>query len=734
MLAFKGAKGFGAQAQGGRGGEVVKVTNLNDSGEGSLRWALEDLDQKRIVVFDVGGQIDLKDQIEINGNVTLAGQTAPGGVTVTGGRLRVVDSDVIIRGMHVRPGDEAGGDDPGNRDGIAVGKRGQTVDNVMIDSNSISWSVDELASTWGAPSNVTFSNNIMAEALQNSIHPKGDHSMGLLIGDNSKNISVVGNLIANTEFRNATIKDDAKQIEFINNVVSNYGPNGLAIHEGTTANVISNIYAPGKDSAGREAIRLLSPEESTAYFLKDNDAEVAGAAMSKIKDGYVFAPRTTDVVSSKDLFDHVLANVGARGQGLDAIDARIIEGVRNGTGKIIDSPNEVGGYEDGRLRKGLRDSDDDGIPDEYETLIGSNPNRADAQGDADKDGYANIENYINGLLDGFGDDAPKGGVTSQPEITLDPTPPVESPSTPTAPETGEVASVAPNITIEAETLKLSEGFSIDSLSAASGNSVIRARSDAAQEAKLQFDGDTGRYDLTLNYFDEADGNSTMAVLVNGQQVTEWTWDKDLGDNKANSNTRTSKVIEDIELAKGDTVTLRGTRDGSEPLRIDNLRFTQSGGSTETARETASVEDGATSAPAAPLHLEVDEFELTGFRVDDLGAGSGGTIIRRDGKGEHSAATTFEGADGTYDIALNYFDENDGESSFMFKLNGVELASWVWDEDLGHSVANKDTLTQHVIEDVRLEKGDRLVLIGEDDGGEPLRVDSLDFTPNDLLVA
>ena len=176
MLAFKGAKGFGAQAQGGRGGEVVKVTNLNDSGEGSLRWALEDLDQKRIVVFDVGGQIDLKDQIEINGNVTLAGQTAPGGVTVTGGRLRVVDSDVIIRGMHVRPGDEAGGDDPGNRDGIAVGKRGQTVDNVMIDSNSISWSVDELASTWGAPSNVTFSNNIMAEALQNSINPKGDHS------------------------------------------------------------------------------------------------------------------------------------------------------------------------------------------------------------------------------------------------------------------------------------------------------------------------------------------------------------------------------------------------------------------------------------------------------------------------------------------------------------------------------------------------------------------------------
>ncbi|GAD56222.1 hypothetical protein [Limimaricola cinnabarinus] len=143
--------------------------------------------------------------------------------------------------------------------------------------------------------------------------------------------------------------------------------------------MISNIYAPGKDSAGREAIRLLSPEESTAYFLKDNDAEVAGAAMSKIKDGYVFAPRTTDVVSSKDLFDHVLANVGARGQGLDAIDARIIEGVRNGTGKIIDSPNEVGGYEDGRLRKGLRDSDDDGIPDEYETLIGSNPNRADAQ-------------------------------------------------------------------------------------------------------------------------------------------------------------------------------------------------------------------------------------------------------------------------------------------------------------------------------------------------------------------
>lgn len=745
MLAFEGAQGFGAQTKGGRGGEVVKVTNLDDSGVGSLRWALEDLDQKRIVVFEVGGQIDLKDQIQINGDVTVAGQTAPGGITVTGGRLRVVESEVIIRGLNVRPGDAADGSKPDDRDGIAVGKRGSTVENVVIDSNSISWSVDELASTWGAPKNVTFSNNIMAEALQSSIHPKGDHSMGLLIGDGSSNVSVVGNLLASNEHRNATIKDDAKQIEFVNNVVHNYGPNGLRLNEGSTANVVSNIYQAGPDSAGREAIRLESPQASTAYYLSGNEAEVAGSATSKVKNDYVFTPRTTEVMGTDELLEHVLSTAGARAQGLNAIDARIIDYVRNGKGKIIDSPDEVGGYLDGGLRRGPRDSDDDGIPDSYESLIGSDPNRADAQADADKDGYANIEDYINGLIDGFdtkpGTGGDKAGDTAGAPAARAPAqsaPAQSAPAAEAASATGSAAKVAPGRVVEAETLQLSGGLSADTLNAASGNGVVRARSDAMQRAEMDFDGASGRYDLTVNYFDENDGVSRLAVQVNGRTVAEWDWDQDLGSFKANNDTRTSKVIEGLELAKGDTVTLLGTRDGKEPLRIDTLEFAQSTGGSDAAAKApeapAAPEKAAPAAPATALHLEAEDFDLSGFVAESLKNASGGIAIRRDGRGEHSAETDFEGEAGLYDIVVNYFDENDGASRLAVELNGEALDAWIWDADLGDRLANNNTLTRHVIEDVRLQKGDRLSLSGEDDGGEPLRIDSFDFLPNDLLAA
>ncbi|NRB17841.1 MAG: right-handed parallel beta-helix repeat-containing protein, partial [Rhodobacteraceae bacterium] len=414
-LAFDGAQGFGAEADGGRSGEIVKVTTLADSGPGSLRWALEELDGPRIVVFEVSGQINLTDAIKVNGDVTVAGQTSPEGITVIGAKLRIVESDVIIRGLQFRPGDGEG-DEPENRDGISIGSSDQTVENVIIDSNSFSWSIDELVTVWYGSQNITISNNIMAEALRNSLHPKGDHSMGLLIGAGSSNVTIVGNLIAHNEFRNATAKDDSKQIEFINNLVYNYGLNGFLGRDGTTAHIIGNVYIAGEDSADRAAIQLKFPEEGTAYNLEDNVAEVDGPAISKISDSYVFTPSNVNVLPSSEVFDHVLANAGARYPSLTVTDERIIQTVIDGTGRIIDSPDDVGGYDSVPNTEAPSDRDDDGMPDAHEVISGTNPDVFDAHEDADGNGVSNIEDYVNGLIVSVDTTAPVVQSSSAPTI------------------------------------------------------------------------------------------------------------------------------------------------------------------------------------------------------------------------------------------------------------------------------------------------------------------------------
>ena len=568
LLAFEGAQGFGAETAGGRGGEIVKVTNLNDSGVGSLRWALEDLSGPRIVVFEVGGVIDLSDQIEINGQVTVAGQTAPGGITITGARLRVVESDVIIRGLNIRPGD-GDGDNPENRDGLSVGKSGHVVENVIIDHNSFSWSVDELVATWGAPSNVTFSNNIFAEALKSSIHPEGNHSMGMLIGDGSSRITVVGNLFAHNQFRNATVKDDSTEIEFVNNVIYNYGPNGFLSHEGNTIHVIGNTYIAGVDSADRAPIRLESPESGTAFYVSGNDGDVSGAALSKISGSYVFDPSNVTTMSSSEALVYVLANAGARSPELGAIDARIIQSVIDGTGSIIDSPSDVGGYGQIQGSSPLPDSDNDGIPDAFEAIIGSNASTFDAHGDANGDGYSNIENYINGLIDGF-DEVISPQVDPGPDEPVVPQGP-EAPQDPTAPEEGGSYDTGP-IRVEAENMNLSSKFRVDSNGHASGDKFIVARGNGLHSADFIFDGPSGVYDIVIEYFDENDGESSLSVSVDGEVIDQWLWDEGTESAYADSESATTRILHDVEIDTGDSVVLAGYRDGREPLRIDAVEL------------------------------------------------------------------------------------------------------------------------------------------------------------------
>uniref|UniRef100_A0A2A3JWZ7 Pectate lyase domain-containing protein n=2 Tax=Alloyangia mangrovi TaxID=1779329 RepID=A0A2A3JWZ7_9RHOB len=333
--------GFGALTRGGGDGRTLHVTTLADDGPGSLRWAAEQEQGPRIIHFDVGGTIDLSRQIQIGPDITLDGGTAPGGITLTGGRLRVVGSNVIVRGMRLRPGDGPG-DAPDNRDGLSIGDGSKPIRNVLIDGNSISWAVDENLAVWGNVADVTISNNIIAEALDQSIHPKGRHSMGLLIGGGSaKRITVIGNLLAHNRHRNPNIKDDSQQIEFINNLVYNWGPSGFQ-GTGSTVNILGNVYIAGPNSVDRPPLHLQDAgRPGPNFYVSDTLGEIRRDAEVGLSKAPTFAGSGAPVMPSAEVADSVLAHAGARLPEVDSTDLRIFEEVISRGGYIIDSPRQV---------------------------------------------------------------------------------------------------------------------------------------------------------------------------------------------------------------------------------------------------------------------------------------------------------------------------------------------------------------------------------------------------------
>ena len=229
-FAFPGAEGWASFNYGGRYGPVFKVTNRNADGPGSLRAALEGGPSSRIVVFDVGGVIDLEGNSLVieNPSVTVAGQTAPyPGITIIDGGIEIRNTfDVIIQHIRVRPGaaDHVGDAEPWEPDGISV----NASSDVIIDHCSISWGVDENLSAsgprfglegdppemWGLRTShdVTFSNNIVAEALFEATHSEGTHSRASLIHDNTYHIAVVKNLYANNNRRNPMFKAGSRGV------------------------------------------------------------------------------------------------------------------------------------------------------------------------------------------------------------------------------------------------------------------------------------------------------------------------------------------------------------------------------------------------------------------------------------------------------------------------------------------------------------------------------------------
>ncbi len=421
-LAFPGAEGFGALSQGGRGGRVIKVTSLKSFGPGSLREACR-AKGPRIVIFCVGGTIDLKEVINIpNPFITIAGQTAPGdGICLKGAGLNISTHDVIVRGLRIRIGDSREGPDPDNRDGIDISNNnGKRVFNVIIDHCSISWAIDENISTWYQCNDITIQWCIISETLENSLHPLGAHSRGLLIGDHSKRISIHHNLLAHNNRRNPLLKGDTES-EIFNNVVYNWGKECIHFADDYNngpqlSNIIGNYFQAGPQSDKVKPVKFHNNvKDGTKVFLGINfdsrspslpngsdtwALSVQGDKKTSYKsEVYVVASPTITIQPPVEAYNSVLKYAGAITPKRDLVDERIIQEVETLKGKIISSQKEVGSwpvYAETNLQP---DADHDGIIDTWEFENGlDHSDPIDGKGGDSPEGSTNIVKYINSFF------------------------------------------------------------------------------------------------------------------------------------------------------------------------------------------------------------------------------------------------------------------------------------------------------------------------------------------------
>ena len=342
--------------EGGDKGITVAVTSLADSGPGTLRAALA-VSKPRRIVFTVAGEIFLKEPLVVRDPyLTVAGETAPSpGISLLGDKLRIRTHDVIVRDIRIRVGELPAGSNPENRDGISIDRGGDyPVGNVLIDRCSVAWAVDESVSVWGIGiSNVLIRRSIIAEALSRSVHPKGPHSMGLLVGTDSKDVVVERNLLAHNMFRNPLVDAGASAV-VVNNLIYNPGWSGFHVYAKpktgpTVAAVVGNLLIAGPDShpALWSFSKGINPGSTIHY--RDNRAVGAKAFVPNERAGKAKQPVSfvdeppiwfpwIEVLPVNQVETAVLADVGARPWDRDDTDRRIIAEVLARTGSIRDTP------------------------------------------------------------------------------------------------------------------------------------------------------------------------------------------------------------------------------------------------------------------------------------------------------------------------------------------------------------------------------------------------------------
>jgi len=422
--AFPGAEGFGAESVGGRGGKVLFVTNLYDSGPGSLRAAVE-TDGPRTVTFRVSGTIALESTLAVRKPfITIAGQTAPGdGICLKNYALAIAADQTIVRYLRCRPGDNA----KIECDALSI----SSGRDIIIDHCSTSWSVDETlsASTGGQLGNVTVQWCIISESLHDSAHHKGAHGYGSLIrGGWGNGYTFHHNLYAHHHARlprpgnyNDCSKDpEGFILDFRNNVIYNWagktagynadGSNGT--NSITKMNFVGNYYKAGPNSTGNLAFAESTPT-AKAYFngncvngrYPDDPwslvtfSKLSGEDIKAYKQSSPIPVPPVETDDAISAYRRVLSDAGATCSRRDAVDIRVVNEVINGTGTIINDEEQVGGWPELKSAEPPADADWDGMPDAWERRQGLDDNNpADRNGDTDGDGYTNLEEYLNAII------------------------------------------------------------------------------------------------------------------------------------------------------------------------------------------------------------------------------------------------------------------------------------------------------------------------------------------------
>ena len=494
--AFPGAEGHGRYITGGRGGEIRHVTNLNDSGAGSLREALKGNNAKTIV-FDVSGYIDLKSQLDITSNTTIAGQTAPyPGITLRYYTIYFGKCDnVIVRFLRFRRSQVKDVNDG------ADATWGRRRNQIMLDHCSFSWSIDEVASFYDN-NNFTMQWCTVGEAQNDAGHGKGNHSYGGIWG--GKLASFHHNLLIHLNNRVPRFNGarygwgdytknlyydqykwentiQAETVDLRNCVMYNWG-NGNGCYGGPGGgyiNIVNNYYKAGPGTKNTKTVTQVSVGSSSnstegdqvgmtsRYYINGNYVTAAGDKAANYdwkgvtidagtfaidgekysKDPKHFYGDTVvykqnangeDCVrikvdgpcpigeitthSAETTYEKVLSYAGASIYR-DAVDARFMEetmeGVVTYTGTktkikgIVDIINDPDGVQDpacpsfpdlaSESRSADYDTDGDGMPDEWESANGLNPNDATDGAtytlDTEKGWYTNLEVYMNSIVE-----------------------------------------------------------------------------------------------------------------------------------------------------------------------------------------------------------------------------------------------------------------------------------------------------------------------------------------------
>lgn len=439
IVAFPGAEGFGKYATGGRGGKVVSVTNLNDAGEGSFRWALEQFKNEPLtVVFKVSGIIELKSNIQIKrSNLTIAGQTAPGdGICLTNFSLIVNGAspkgnhgNIIIRFLRSRPG--------GTLKSGLYGFDMENCHDVIVDHCSFSWANEECAAMYDMK-NTTVQWCIVSEGLYNAGHQKGVRSYGGVWG--GQFATYHHNLIAHlnsraVRFNGARAHDTLAVIDYRNNVVYNWA-NANACYGGevniaggvSQVNIVDNYYKPGQATPNtlkfiHASFDKTKTKGDAQWYLNGNIMEgdkaltknnLRGLDLSDVETTSTTISDTAFTISqplpkqsASDAYKLVLQYAGAYLPTRDAVDTRVVNETKTGTatgmgslGKlgIIDAPSAVGGLGIFKNADAPKDSDEDGMPDTWEIQHGLNPKDASDGNKLDKTGYTMLEKYLNELV------------------------------------------------------------------------------------------------------------------------------------------------------------------------------------------------------------------------------------------------------------------------------------------------------------------------------------------------